>query len=89
MKKLLLLGGSRYLMPVIETAHDLGLYVITCDYIPENTAHKFADEYVNISIIDKEAVLKAARKMLSGFLQFSTDIAGQRFIQAVFDGQRL
>ena len=38
-KKLLLLGGSSYLLPVIEKAHALGLYVITCDYLPNNVAH--------------------------------------------------
>ena len=37
-KKLLLLGGSRCLLPVIEKAHALGLYVITCDYLPHNAA---------------------------------------------------
>ena len=36
MKKLMLLGGSRYAIPVIEAAHKLGLYVITCDYLPDN-----------------------------------------------------
>ena len=35
-KKLMLLGGSRYLYPVIEKTHELGLYVITCDYLPDN-----------------------------------------------------
>ena len=29
MKKLLLLGGAHYLLPVIREAHKLGLYVIT------------------------------------------------------------
>ena len=43
MKKLMLLGGSRYLLPVIETAHKLGVYVITCDYLPDNIAHKFSE----------------------------------------------
>ena len=38
MKKLLLLGGAQYLLPVIEEAHKLGLYVITCDYLPDNIA---------------------------------------------------
>ena len=38
-KKLLLLGGSSYLLPVIEKAHALGLHVITCDYLPHNAAH--------------------------------------------------
>ena len=47
MKKLMLLGGSRYLKPVIESAHKLGLYVITCDYLPDNYAHKLSDEYVD------------------------------------------
>ncbi len=32
-KKLLLLGGLRYLLPVIKVAHNLGYYVITCDYL--------------------------------------------------------
>lgn len=44
-KRLLLLGGLRYLLPVIEAAHNLGYYVITCDYIPDNIAHKYSDEY--------------------------------------------
>ena len=61
MKKLLLLGGSRYLLPVIEVAHKLGLYVITCDYLPDNIAHKYSDEYINVSIIDKEKVLETAK----------------------------
>ena len=61
LKKLLLLGGSNYLLPVIREAHALGLYVVTCDYLPDNAAHKYADEYRNISILDKDAVLEAAR----------------------------
>lgn len=74
MRKLLLLGGSRYLLPVIEAAHELDLYVITCDYLPDNIAHKYSDEYVNVSIIDKEAVLKAAiEKEIDGIMSFATD----------------
>lgn len=74
MKRLLLLGGSRYLLPVIKSAHDLGLYVITCDYLPSNIAHKYSDEYVNVSIIDKDAVLTVAReKRIDGIMSFATD----------------
>lgn len=74
LKKILLLGGSRYLLPVIKSAHELGLYVITCDYLPDNIAHKYSDEYVNVSIIDKEAVLKAAKKLeIDGIMSFATD----------------
>ena len=49
-KKLMLLGGLRYLLPVIEAAHKQGYYVITCDYLPDNIAHKYSDEYVNVSV---------------------------------------
>ena len=73
-KKLLLLGGSRYLLPVIKAAHDLGVYVITCDYLPYNYAHQFADEYHNVSIIDKEAVLALAQKLnIDGIMSYATD----------------
>ncbi len=74
MKKIMLLGGARYLLPVIEAAHKLGLYVITCDYLPDNIAHKYADEYVNVSIIDKEAVLQKARELeIDGITSFACD----------------
>lgn len=74
LKKLMLLGGSRYAIPVIETAHKLGLYVITCDYLPDNIAHKYSDQYCNVSIIDKEAVLKAAQELqIDGIMSFACD----------------
>ncbi len=74
MKKLMLLGGSRYLRPVIKAAHDLGIYVITVDYLPDNYAHKLSDEYLNISIIDRDAVLKAAEEnRIDGIMSFACD----------------
>lgn len=74
MKKLMLLGGSRYLLPVIEAARKLGLYVITCDYLPDNYAHKYADAYCNVSIIHQDAVLEAARKLeIDGIMSFACD----------------
>lgn len=73
-KKIMLLGGIRYLLPVIEAAHKQGYYVITADYLPNNIAHKYSDEYVNVSIIDKEAVLKVAReKEIDGIMSFGVD----------------
>lgn len=74
MKKLMILGGSRYALPVIEAAHSLGIYVITCDYLPDNIAHKYSDEYCNVSIIDKEATLKAAEELkIDGIMSFACD----------------
>ncbi len=73
-KKLLLLGGSRYILPIIEAAKKLGIYTITCDYLPDNIAHKYSDEYCNVSIIDKEAVLEAARRLnVDGVMSFACD----------------
>lgn len=73
-KKVMLLGGLRYLLPVIEAAHKLGYYVITCDYLPNNIAHKYSDEYHNVSIIDKEAVLVLARELqIDGIMSFAVD----------------
>lgn len=73
-KKLMLLGGIRYLLPVIKAAHEQGYYVITADYLPDNIAHKYSDEYVNVSIIDKEAVLKIAKeKEIDGIMSFGVD----------------
>ena len=74
MKKLLILGGSRYAVPVIETAHRLGIYVITADYLPDNIAHKYSDEYVNVSIIEKEKVLAVAKELkIDGVISFACD----------------
>ena len=73
-KKLLLLGGSSFLLPVIREAHALGLYVVTCDYLPDNLAHKHSDEYRNVSILDKDAVLDTARELgISGVMSFACD----------------
>lgn len=74
MKKLMILGGSRYVLPVIKAAHELGLHVITCDYLPDNIAHKYSDEYCNVSIIDKDATLEAAKRLeIDGIISFACD----------------
>ena len=74
MKKLLLLGGSRFLYPVIREAKALGLYVITCDYLPENPAHRVSDEYRNVSIIEKNDVFALAKELaIDGIMSFACD----------------
>ncbi len=73
-KKLMLLGGLRYLLPVIEAAHRHDIHVITVDYLPDNIAHKYSDEYHNVSIIDKEAVLELAQQLqIDGIMSFAVD----------------
>jgi biotin carboxylase len=74
MKKILLLGGLRYLIPVIKTAHELGYYVITCDYLPQNIAHQYSDKYIYANITDKELILKIAEEeKIDGIMSFAVD----------------
>lgn len=74
MKKIMILGGSRYALPVIKAAHDLGLYVITADYLPDNIAHRYSDEYCNVSIVDQKATLYVAQsKNIDGIISFACD----------------
>lgn len=73
-KTLLLLGGARYALPVIKAAHELRARVITCDYLPDNFAHRFSDGYINASIVDPKAVLAAAREVeADGIMSFAAD----------------
>ena len=70
----MILGGSRYALPVIKAAHELGIYVITSDYLPDNIAHKYSDEYCNVSITDMEATLKEAQAhSIDGIISFACD----------------
>ena len=70
----MLLGGIRYIIPVIKAAHQQGYYVITADNVPDNVAHQYSDEYVNVSIVDKEAVLQVAEaKKIDGIMSFGVD----------------
>ena len=72
MKKLLILGGDHFTIPVVEAAHKQGYYVITCDYLPNNVAHKYSDAFINYSTIDKEGILAWARKNpIDGILTFT------------------
>ena len=75
MDKLLMLGGSPFIIPVIEAAHNLGCYVIICDYNENNIAKNYADEYRNISVLDKEKILNFAKKeKIKGIMSFACDL---------------
>lgn len=73
-KKLMLLGGIRYLLPAIEAAHKHDCHVITVDYLPNNIAHQYSDEYHNVSILDRNAVLDLATALqIDGILSYAVD----------------
>jgi biotin carboxylase len=72
MKKLLVLGGDHFAIPVVNAAHEQGYYVITCDYLPDNVAHKYSDEFVNFSTTDKKGILAWAKEHpIDGIVTFT------------------
>lgn len=76
MKRILMLGGSMQQIPAIKAAKDKGYYTITCDYLPDNPGHKYADEYYNVSTTDEKAVLDLAKKLnIDGIVAYASDPA--------------
>lgn len=75
-KKIMLLGGNYFQMTATKAAKQLGLHVISVDYLPDNPGHKFADEYHNVSTIDKDAVLKLAQELhIDGIVSYASDVS--------------
>ena len=76
MKKVLMLGGSMQQIPAIKRAKEMDYYVITCDYLPENPGHQYADEYHNVSTTDIDKVLELAQKInIDGIVAYASDPA--------------
>jgi len=61
--RVLFLGGAYHQIPIIKEAKKRNWYVITCDYLPNNPGHKYADEYYNVSTTDFEGVLDLAKRI--------------------------
>jgi len=75
-KKLLMLGGADIQVSAIKKAKEMGIHVITCDYLPDNPGHLYSDEYYNVSTTEKEAVLELAQKLnIDGVLAYASDPA--------------
>lgn len=73
-KRLLILGGLRYQIPVIKKAQELGCYVISADIYPDNIAHQYSDEYHFLNIVNQEEVCEAARSLrVDGIMSFAVD----------------
>ena len=75
-KRLLLLGAAQFQVPAIERARELGCVVITADNRPENPGHRLADLSINVSTVDRVAVLAVARQQrVDGVMTFGSDVA--------------
>lgn len=72
MKSIFILGGSRLQVPAIKKAKEKGFYVYVLDYDSNAVGISYADKFLEISTIDKEAVYAAALEYKPDFIITST-----------------
>ncbi len=72
MKSIFILGASRLQVPAIIKAKEKGLYVYVLDYDSNAVGIKYADKFLEISTIDKEAVYNAAVTLNPDYIITST-----------------
>ena len=72
MKSVMILGAGPYQVPAIKTVRELGYKAIVCDYDASAVGVPFADEFYEISTIDKAAVLNKAIELKPDFVITST-----------------
>ena len=58
-KRLLILGGMRFSCEIVNKAREMGIYTLVADYnkIEDSPGKQIADEAVNLSVIDVDAVV--------------------------------
>lgn len=61
-KKILLLGGHALMIHLIQKAHEMGMYTIVTDYVPNAPAKEYADEAYDISTLDVNALVQLAKE---------------------------
>ena len=81
-KRLLVLGGTLLSNNIVETAHDLGVYVTVMDMDPNSPAKKIADDYRDISTANVDDVVRVFQETKSdgiytSYEDFNTGIAAE------------
>jgi biotin carboxylase len=74
--RILILGAGVFQVPVISLAKQLGHYVITMDYLPDNPGHAIADERYIVSTREKEKCFEVAKHLsIDSVLTVASDVA--------------
>lgn len=60
--RILILGGNKLQLPLIEASHKEGYFVILVDYTTTNPGILLADKHYQVDFRDKKAVLEIAKK---------------------------
>lgn len=72
----MLLGGSHQQVIAIDTAKEMGIFTVLCDYLDDNPGQYHADRFYLASSTDKELVLRIAREeQIDGILAYASDPA--------------
>lgn len=75
MKRVMIVGGSAWQVPMIQKAKELGYEVAVVDYDPHAVGIPYADAYFNASTIDPEGVCAAAKDFKAdGITTVATDM---------------
>ena len=75
MKKLMILGSSKYFENLVITAKSMGIYTIVCDGFKNSPAKKVCDEAIDIDVFDLEKLkMLAIEKKIDGVISGFSDI---------------
>lgn len=74
-KRIMILGGNKVQAEATRAARQLGYYTVSTDLHADNPGHALADEYCPVDVIDKEAVLREARRIgIDGIVPYTSDV---------------
>jgi len=73
-KKILILGGGYYQLPLIKKSRELGYYSIVCGISGNYPGYDFADKWHDVDIFDKNLILDIAiKESIDGICVCGTD----------------
>ena len=74
MKKIMILGGGYYQLPLIKKSVEMGIHTIVCGIAGNYPGYKYATQWIDADTFDKEAILEVAKKEgIDGILLCGSD----------------
>jgi len=74
MKKVMILGGGYYQLPLIKKSVEMGIHTIVCGIPGNYPGYKYATQWIDADTFDKEAILEVAKKEgIDGILLCGSD----------------
>lgn len=74
MKRIMIVGGGYYQLPLIQKSVELGYYTIVVGISGNYPGYKYASKWINVDTFDKDAVLKVAlEEQIDGIVLCGSD----------------